>query len=226
MAPARVLIVEDEPDILEVLDYNLQRAGFKTLLSQNGEKGLEIAKRELPALVLLDLMLPGRSGLSVCRELSRTRETKSIPVIIVSAKGEEADVVLGLEAGADDYVSKPFSPRILIARVRSVLKRSGQTHGESYATAGLVVAPEVYEARLDGEDLCLTATEFRILETLAKKPGRVFTRRQLLDHARGLSSEVADRNVDVHISSIRKKLGAKKSLIETLRGVGFRLKAL
>ncbi len=225
MAAARVLVVEDEPDILEVLDYNLQRAGFQTLLSQNGEEALETAKRELPNLVLLDLMLPGRSGLSVCRELRRASETKTIPVIIVSAKGEEADVVLGLEAGADDYVSKPFSPKILIARVKSVLKRSGHTHGETFGVGGLVIAPDVHEARLDGETLNLTATEFRILETLAKKPGRVFTRRQLLDRARGLSCEVADRNVDVHMSSIRKKLGANKGMIETLRGIGFRLKA-
>lgn len=224
MATARVLVVEDEPDILEVLDYNLKRAGYGVILSQDGEEALKLATRERPDLVLLDLMLPGRSGLSVCKELKQNQATREIPVIVVSAKGEDDDVVLGLEAGAVDYVTKPFSPKVLLARVKSVLKRSGRTDGERIEFGGLVILPERHEATLDGVTLTLTPTEFELLKALAKKPGRVFTRRQLLDRAFGMSSEITERNVDVHIGSIRRKLGVKKSMVETLRGIGYRFK--
>ena len=222
----KIVLIEDEADILEVLRYNLVRAGYRVVTCSNGEEGLVAIRREAPQLVLLDLMLPGLDGLEVCRRLQSDPLTSSIPVIMVSAKGEEADVVLGLELGADDYVSKPFSPRELLARVRAVLRRgpllADTSGGERIVRGGLVVDYNKHQVTIDGEQATLTATEMRLLHILAAHPGRVFTRDQLLSRAIGENAVVIDRNIDVHVGALRRKLGDYRDLIETVRGVGYR----
>ncbi len=222
----KIVLIEDEADILEVLRYNLVRAGYRVVACGNGEEGLVAIRREAPQLVLLDLMLPGLDGLEVCRRLQSDPLTSSIPVIMVSAKGEEADVVLGLELGADDYVSKPFSPRELLARVRAVLRRgplrTDAGDGDRIVRGGLVVDGNKHQVTIDGEQVTLTATEMRLLHILAAHPGRVFTRDQLLSRAIGENAVVIDRNIDVHVGAVRRKLGDYRDLIETVRGVGYR----
>jgi len=199
------------------------------LSCENGEEGLALIQREHPDLVLLDLMLPGLDGLEICRRLRGDTETAAIPVIMVTAKGEESDIVLGLGIGADDYVSKPFSPKELLARVRSVLRRSRQQHSdakkdrpERISRTGLVVDASRHEVLVDGQQQVFTATEFRLLYFLAAHPGRVYTRDQLIHHAIGDEAIIIDRNIDVHIRSVRKKLGSRRDMVETVRGVGYR----
>ena len=224
----KIVVIEDETDILEVIAYNLKREGYDVITSTSGEDGLEKIEKSKPNLVVLDLMLPEVDGIELCRKLKSDPLTQSIPVIMVTAKGEESDVVLGLGVGADDYITKPFSPRELTARVKAVLRRS-KSKGESdrrerVAFEGVIIDPQRHEVRVDGEAVLLTATEFRLLHFLALHPGRVFTRDHLLTRVIGDDAIVIDRNIDVHVRAIRKKLGTRRELIETIRGVGYRFK--
>ena len=228
MNNTRIVVVEDEPDILEVLSYNLQREGYGVTKSLDGTDGLEQIRRELPDLVLLDIMLPGIDGLEICRQLKNDDRTKNILIIIISAKGEESDLVLGLGIGADDYIAKPFSPREMIARVKAVLRRgqmqNSQTPADRIVIENLIIDLEKHKTFFNQSEIDLTATEFRLLKHLASNPGRVFSREQLLDQSLSNDVIVVDRNVDVHIRSIRKKLGEEHKIIETIRGVGYRFK--
>ncbi len=225
MDSKKIVVIEDEPDILEIIEYNLNRDRFRVLTCTDGLRGLEMVRRESPDLVLLDLMLPGMDGIEICRRLKADPLTQSIPVMMVTAKGEESEIVLGLGVGADDYVTKPFSPRELIARVRAVLRRGeGRDPGEEESRISrgkLIIDRDRFEVRLDSEPIALTATEFRLLHFLASHPGRVFQRDQLLSRVIGGHAFVSDRNIDVHIRSIRKKLRNNRELIETIRGVGY-----
>ena len=228
MPRAKIIIIEDEADIREVIEHNLSREGYKVFTSGNGEKGLQLVRRESPNLVLLDLMLPGLDGLDVCRELKADAEAKAIPVIMVTAKGEESDIVLGLGIGADDYVTKPFSPKELIARVKAVLRRDPMSNDadavEKIKRGQVVVDLGRHEVLVEGVSVDFTATEIRLLHFLASHPGRVFTRSRLLSRVCGEDSFVIDRNIDVHIRSVRQKLGAHRDMIETIRGVGYRFR--
>ncbi|MEM1205588.1 MAG: response regulator [Acidobacteriota bacterium] len=222
----KIVAIEDEPDILELVQYNLTREGFNVLTATSGDEGVDLIVREAPDLVLLDLLLPGIDGIEVCRKLKMDPVTQKIPIIMVSAKGEESDIVLGLGVGADDYVSKPFRPKELIARVRAVLRRGAlkdeEAKGDRLVRQGLVIDSMRHEVRVEGEIVSLTATEFRLLHLLASHPGRVFTRDQLVSRVIGGGAAVIDRNIDVHVRSIRKKLGEQRHLIGTIRGVGYR----
>jgi two-component system phosphate regulon response regulator PhoB len=224
----KIVVIEDEADILEVLQYNLKREGYTVIASRDGEEGLDSVRRENPDLVLLDLMLPGLDGLEVCKRLQADPVTANVPVIMVTAKGEETDVVSGLQIGADDYVTKPFSPKELLARVKAVLRRGPvreqRAVGDRIVRDGLVIDITKHIATVDGEAITLTATEMRLLHFLGAHPGRVFTRDQLLSRAIGDHAVVIDRNIDVHIGAIRRKLGAYRELIETIRGVGYRFR--
>ena len=225
MSQHKIVVIEDEPDILEAIRYNLEREGFRVVVATSGDEGLKTVVREGPDLLLLDLLLPGLDGLEVCRRLKLDPVTQEIPIIMVSAKGEESDIVLGLGVGADDYVTKPFKPKELVARVRAVLRRG--TYREDAGSERVVRGPLVvdatrHEVRLDGQGVILTPTEFRLLYLLASHPGRVFTRDLLVTRVIGDGAAVIDRNIDVHVRSIRKKLGEHRELIDTIRGVGYR----
>ena len=225
MSQRKIVVIEDEPDILEAIQYNLEREGFRVIAVARGDEGLKTVVREGPDLLLLDLLLPGLDGLEVCRQLKMDPVTQNVPIIMVSAKGEESDIVLGLGVGADDYVTKPFKPKELIARVRAVLRRG--TYREDAGSDRVVFGPLVvdatrHEVRLDGSRVTLTPTEFRLLHLLASHPGRVFTRDLLVTRVIGDGAAVIDRNIDVHVRSIRKKLGSHRHLIDTIRGVGYR----
>jgi two-component system, OmpR family, alkaline phosphatase synthesis response regulator PhoP len=225
MANSKILVVEDEADILELIRYNFEREGYVIVTAANGEDALRLVPAEKPDLVLLDLMLPGVDGLDVCRELKREPETAKIPIIMVTAKGEESDVVAGLELGADDYVAKPFSMKILIARVRMVLRRRHQREPDNRSVLQiheLVINPDYHEVRVQGKPVDLTSTEFSLLHVLARRPGRVLTRDQIIDAVKGEDYAVTDRAVDVQIVGLRKKLGPCSDCIQTVRGVGYR----
>lgn len=227
MSRPRILILEDEPDIREILEYALKRDGFDVISATDGQAGLAAARRLVPDLILLDLMLPGMDGLEVCRQIRGDPSTAGIALIMVTAKGEESDVVLGLGLGADDYIAKPFKPHELVARTRAVLRRTrqaavGKQDQRAVVAGALRIDPSSHRATLDGQELPLTATEFRILHFLASRPGRVFTRDQILAASIGANVVVLERNIDVHIRSIRKKLGAQRDLIETVRSIGYR----
>lgn len=225
MGRSKITVIEDEPDIVEVMCYNLQREGFQVSSATRGDEGLELVRNQAPSLVVLDLMLPGMDGLSVCQQLKSDPMTRSIPIIIVSAKGEESDVVIGLGMGADDYIAKPFSPRELLARVKAVLRRGSlmeEQQTDRIVVRDLVVDPSRHEVRAAGELVKLTATEFKLLHQLASQPGRAYTREQLLNRVVGEGVVVVDRNIDVHIRSVRKKLGDLGEMIQTIRGVGYR----
>jgi DNA-binding response OmpR family regulator len=226
MAKQRIIAIEDEPDILEIVRYNLEKEGYEFLGETDGEEGLNLVRRELPDLVLLDVMLPGIDGLEICRRLKYEAATREIPVIMVTAKSEESDIVLGLEVGADDYLSKPFGPRELVARVRAVLRRGKQPLDDDdqqrVVFDRLSIDPSRHEVVCEGEELDLTATEFRLLYFLASNPGRVFSRQRLVKEAIGEDVYILDRNIDVHVRAIRKKLGEGKDYVLTVRGVGYR----
>jgi two-component system phosphate regulon response regulator PhoB len=227
MANERILVVDDEEDILELVGYNLTREGYQVDRAATGEQALSKARSAMPDLIVLDLMLPGVGGLEVCRLLKGDPVTAPIAVVMLTAKGDEADIVAGLELGADDYVTKPFSPRVLLARVRAVLRRKSSEPADEHSviSAGkLSLHPGRHEVLVDGEPVELTATEFRILHFLARRPGWVFTRYQIVDGAQGSDTMVTDRSVDVHMVSLRRKLGKCADCIETVRGVGYRLK--
>ena len=227
MASEHILVVDDEEDILELVSYNLAKAGYRVTSVTSGEDAIKSARSKLPDLVLLDLMLPGVDGLEVCNTLKRDHRTANIPVVMLTARGEEADIVSGLELGADDYITKPFSPRVLLARIKAVLRRKMKAPTEEQAVIklkDLVVHPGRHEVTVRGKRADLTSTEFRILHILARRPGWVFTRQQIIDGARGEDYAVTDRSVDVHISGLREKLGPLGAQVETVHGVGYRFK--
>lgn len=223
----KVLVVDDEKDLVDLITYNLTRNGYQVLASHNGIEALQLAQRELPDLIVLDLMLPGLDGTEVARRLKADPTTAAIPIVMLTAKSEETDVVVGLTLGADDYVTKPFSVKILLARINSVLRRAEPPAAP--ADAGLLRAGPLlidtprHEATVDGEPMKLTLTEFRLLTALVQGRGRVLTRDQLMDKAMGTDVFVTDRAIDVHVTAIRKKLGTASWLIHTVRGVGYRL---
>jgi two-component system, OmpR family, alkaline phosphatase synthesis response regulator PhoP len=227
MSRSKILIVDDEPDIRELLQYSLTRDGYDVATAADGQAALASARRLLPDLVLLDLMLPGMDGLEVCRRLRADSTTAGAAIIMVSAKGEESDVVLGLGLGADDYIAKPFKPNELLARTRAVLRRTREEARAPDDKRALVVGPLRidplrHRVTLHDAEVPMTATEFRILHYLASRPGRVFTRDQILTASMGTNSMVLERNIDVHVRSIRKKLGPQRGLIETVRAIGYR----
>jgi len=227
MATQSILIVEDSREIAELLQYNLAKEGYRVTTTPSGEEGLRLAAARRPDLVILDLMLPDIDGLEVCRRLKRARQTASLPVVMLTAKGEEADVVTGLEMGADDYIAKPFSPRVLLARIRAVLRRrevEAAPPDSVIRVHNLQIDPGRFELRVDGEPVVLTATEFRVLHALARRPGWVFTRRQIAAAVHGEDDVVTDRAVDVQIVGLRRKLGSAAKYVETIRGVGYRFK--
>lgn len=226
MTQERILVVEDERDLRDVLTYNLKREGYQVLSAGDGREALEKAGDRAPDLILLDLMLPDLDGLEVCRRVRQDPQLGSTPIIMVTAKADEADVVLGLGVGADDYLAKPFSVKELIARVKAVLRR-GRLEPEQDARppmrrGPIEIDPARHEVRVDGEPVRFTATEFRLLEFLAERPGRVYERDTLLRRVLGDESIRIDRNIDVHVLAIRKKLGERRDMIETVRGVGYR----
>ncbi len=227
MTREQILIIEDEEDILALIHYNLTREGYRVTTATSGEEGLRLARSGRPDLLVLDLMLPGMDGLAVCRALKQQPETAEIAVVMLTAKGEESDVVAGLEMGADDYVTKPFSPKVLAARIAAVLRRRGkqpEADGEVLERGSLVIHSGRNEVLVDGRPVELTFTEFRVLQFLANRPGWVFTRYQIVNAVRGEDYSVTERAVDVQIVGLRKKLGAAGKLIETVRGVGYRFK--
>jgi two-component system alkaline phosphatase synthesis response regulator PhoP len=227
MPGAHVLVIEDEQDIQQLIEYNLLKDGLTVTCAQTGEEGLRLARSESPDLVLLDLMLPGVDGLEVCRALKRDPASAKIPVVMLTAKGEEADIVKGLELGAEDYITKPFSPKVLVARVHAVLRRRAEPppdKDEVIRSHEIEIHPGRHEVRVEGQPVELTFTEFRLLQLLAARPGWVFTRDQIVNAVRGEDYVVTDRAVDVQVVGLRKKLGSAGAYIETVRGVGYRLK--
>ncbi|MCL4193621.1 MAG: response regulator [Thermoguttaceae bacterium] len=224
-----VLVIEDEDDIRELVAYNLSKEGYRVIAVATGEEGIAVAEAKYPHAVLLDLMLPGVDGLTVCRRIKGNPRTEQIPIIMLTAKGEEADIVSGFNLGADDYITKPFSPRVLVARLRAVLRRrmsAGELEdGDSPVEYhGLKIHPGRHEVSVDGQPVELTSTEFRVLHFLARRPGWVFTRQQILDGVHGDNYAITERAVDVHVVGLRKKLGSAGEYIETVRGVGYRFK--
>ncbi|HKI49142.1 MAG TPA: response regulator [Desulfobacteria bacterium] len=227
MSKEQILVVDDEEDILELVRFNLSKEGYRAICAETGEKAVKMARSEHPDLIVLDLMLPGMDGLEVTKFLKNDLETQHIPIVMLTAKGEESDVVTGLELGADDYVTKPFSPKILLARVKAVLRRQATEPpdgSEVLNIHNLVIHPGRREVRVDGEPVDLTFTEFGVLSYLVRRPGWVFTRTQIVDAVRGSDYFVTDRSVDVQIVGLRKKLGSTGKYIETVRGVGYRFK--
>ncbi len=227
MSKEHVLVVDDEEDILELVEYNLTREGYKVTCVETGEAALREARTKLPNLIILDLMLPGVDGLEVCRILKKDAKTAHIPIIMLTAKGEEADIVTGLELGADDYMTKPFSPRVLLARVRAVFRRQTQQPIAENAMVkihDLAIDPGRHEVLVKGKPIELTYTEFRVLHFLARRPGWVYTRQQIIDAIRGDDYVVTDRAVDVQIAGLRKKLGAAGAYVTTVRGVGYKFR--
>lgn len=226
MQKPRILLIEDEEDIAALIKLQADISGYKLLVEVDGLNGMRAVEREKPDLVILDIMLPGQSGLDVCRKIKTNPELKDIPVIMLSAKSEELDVILGLELGADDYVSKPFSPKILFSRVRAVLRR-GKEHEKPQKVVTFdqfTLEVDSYQLRKKDKYITLTFSEFGILRRLIQNRGKVLTRNQLLDELQNSDAFVVDRNIDVHIASLRKKLGPNFHWIETVRGVGYRFK--
>ena len=222
-----VLVVEDEEDIMEVIRFNLEKEGYEVHQALSGEKALQVIENNLPSLVLLDLMLPGINGLDLCRIFKQNDRTKAIPVIMLTAKSEDADIVAGLEMGAEDYITKPFSPRVLVARVRTILRRreSGVKDDSSVIQVeGMQIHPGRHEVTMGDNVVDLTPSEFRILHYLARRPGWVYSRDQIIDAIRGHGYVVTDRAIDVQVVGLRKKLGDYGKFIETVRGIGYRFR--
>ncbi|HHB74950.1 MAG TPA: response regulator transcription factor [Desulfobulbus sp.] len=231
MGKASILVIEDDLDIQQLVSYNLIKAGFNVSCADSGEEGLQVLQNESIDLLLLDLMLPGKDGMEICTMIRKKAATASMPIVMMTAKGEEEDIVSGLAAGADDYVPKPFSPKILIARIQAVLRRRQEKKNAEQKPAdekiiypSLVIHPGRYEVLVEGKQVHLTTTEFTILEQLASRPGWVFSRRQLIDAIRGYDYLITPRAIDVQIFGLRKKMGQLGSYIETVRGVGYRFK--
>ncbi|MCH2101457.1 MAG: response regulator transcription factor [Planctomycetes bacterium] len=226
MAKKTLLLVEDDDDLLEVLRLTFEAEGFRCLVADNGEDALTLCRRHGPDLVILDLMLPGIDGIEVCTEIKRDRALSRTPILMLTAKSEESDVVLGLGVGADDYVTKPARPRELVARVRNILRRPLASDSviadQVVSVGGVVIDPTRFEVRAGDLAIRLTPAEFKLLQVLAESPGRVFRRGDLLDSVVGPGTVVTERNIDTHVKSLRKKLGGHGDLIETVRGVGYR----
>jgi two-component system, OmpR family, alkaline phosphatase synthesis response regulator PhoP len=228
-----VLVVEDEEDIRELISYHLLKEGYQVASVASGEEALAVAEKQVPDLILLDVMLPAMDGLTVCQRLRAAPKTADVAIMMLTAKSEETDIVRGLNMGATDYVTKPFSPKVLLARVRAVLRRRpAATNAEDDAEEsddvieihGMVIHPGRHEVRVDGSPVALSSTEFRVLYFLASRPGWVFSRQQILDGVHGDNYAITDRAVDVQIVGLRKKLGEAGKYIETVRGVGYRFK--
>ncbi len=222
---SRILIIEDEEDIRELVRYNLEREGFCVAEAESGEEGLKKISKKIPDLILLDLMLPGKDGMQICRELKQDEDTRGIPIVMMTARGEESDIVAGLELGAEDYIVKPFSPKVLMARVKTVLRRraSPEPADEAVLTIGdLMIHPGRHQVTVKGKPVDLTATEFGVLHLLARRPGWVFTRYQIVDAVHGEDYPVTERSVDVQIVGLRKKLKSAGKMVETVRGIGYR----
>lgn len=228
VAKTQILIIEDEEDIRELVRYNLERENFGVSEARSGEAGLAAVAQKKPDLILLDLMLPGKDGLQVCRELKQNESVRDIPVVMMTARGEESDIVAGLELGAEDYVVKPFSPKVLVARVKTVLRRKAAVPvpdaEDVLRICDMVIHPGRHEVTVGGRPVELTASEFGILHFLARRPGWVFTRYQIVDAVHGEDYPVTERSVDVQIVGLRKKLKKAGDLIETVRGIGYRFK--
>lgn len=224
MSKPRILIIEDEIALSEVLVYNLRREGYEPLTAQDGQEGLRKAQVTPPDLILLDLMLPVKNGFEVCRELKAGQRTRSIPILMLTAKSEETDQVVGFSLGADDYVTKPFSVKVLLQRIKALIRRNSAPADpdETAEHLGVRVDRIRHQAFVDGQVLDLTPTEYRLLECLLRQPGRAFTRSQLMDAAIGDGAVVLERTIDVHIKTLRKKLGRAGDHIETVRGFGYR----
>lgn len=223
--PHKILVIEDDPDIFQLLQYHLEQEGYKVSVAQDGEQGLKKAQNESPDLILLDLMLPKMSGLDVCRILKGDKETQSLPIIMLTAKSEEVDRIVGFELGAEDYVAKPFSPREVLLRVKAILKRmhsSTSEEKEILQDGILTINIPRREVKVEGKDVVLTKTEFNLLLTLVEEKGRVQTREKLLDRVWGYDSEVDTRTIDTHMRRLREKMGPLADRLETIRGVGYR----
>ena len=228
MEKIKILVVEDEAPIQELLQFNLERKKYRVKVADSGEEGITLAGDFLPDLILLDIMLPGADGLEVCKHLKADPKTTHIPIIMLTALCEEADVVTGLELGADDYITKPFSPRVLLARVKAALRRITATqpvsNNELIRVHNITIDVGRHKVEVEGQGVTLTFTEFKVLQLLAQQPGRVFTRYQIVDAVHGEDYPVTDRSVDVQIVGLRKKLGPSGQCIETVRGIGYRFK--
>lgn len=226
----KILIVEDDDDIRELVAFNLEMSGFSVLKKDKGEGVAELALENKPDLILLDVMLPGIDGFEVCRQIKKNKDTKEIPVLMLTARTDDEDIINGLETGADDYITKPFRPKILLAKVKTALRRNSlSSENEANKTVitihGISIDRNRYEVRLDGQEVHLSVTEFSILEYLANNPGFVYSRNQIIDSVKGDGYAVTERSVDVQILGIRKKLGDYGRYIETVRGIGYRMVA-
>ena len=221
---SRILVVDDEPDILELVRFNLTQAGFTVTCAETGGEALAALRREVPDLVVLDLMLPDRSGTDLCRDIRASDDLAHVPVIMLTAKGEEVDRIVGFELGADDYIPKPFSARELVLRVKAVLRRGGRTteSPRRLSKGALVLDVERHRCTVDDREIDLTAKEFGLLEALMSRPGRVMTREQLIEEVWGSDITVTLRTIDTHLKRLREKLGEAGSLVDTIRGVGYR----
>ena len=228
MPKEKILIVDDEQDILELVKYNLEKEGYEIVTAISGEEALAVAEGSLPDLMVLDLMLPGMDGLEVTRKIRSGKATAQLPIVILSAKGEESDIVSGLELGANDYLSKPFSPRELVARIRAIFRRRGQSEerepGRVTREGEMVIDHDRHMVKINDRALELTLSEFQVLSLLAARKGWVFTRGQIVDAVHGENYAVTERSVDVTIAGLRKKLGTCASFIETVRGIGYRFR--
>lgn len=229
MAALKILLIEDEEDIASLIQLQAELAGYKVVIEHDGLNGWRAVEKEKPDLILLDIMLPGQNGLDVCRKIKAHPDHQHIPVIMISARGDETDIVLGLELGADDYVAKPFSPKVLLSRIRAVLRRGQDSSKEEALEEAITFGPftleiDKYQLRKGDKQITLTLSEFGILANLLANRGRVLTRNQLLDELQNSDAFVVDRNIDVHIAALRKKLGPNFTSIETVRGVGYRFK--
>ncbi len=223
--PQTVLVVDDERDIVELVRYNLVQAGYRVVSAADGRQAIDLARRERPDLIVLDLMLPALPGAEVARILKQDEKTRGIPILMLTARGEEVDRVVGFELGADDYVVKPFSPRELVLRVQAILRREGQETGECRIVYDpLVIDLEAHTVRLKGKEVGLTSTEFKLLQRLARRPGRAFSRDQLLSEVWGYGGDLETRTVDTHVKRLRAKLGEIGAWIETVRGLGYRFR--
>ncbi len=227
MSRARVLIVEDESDIANLIHFHLSKEGYAATIAPNGRRALELVEQERPELVILDIMLPDLDGLEVCRKIKRDPVSQRVPILMVSARGEESDIVVGLELGAEDYVTKPFSPRVLMARVKAVLRRRDSDNSGQILLRGGQVAidPARHTVEVDGAPIDLTLTQYRLLHFLAARPGFVRTRDQIVSAVRGEGTVLSSRAIDVHVAALRQRLGDKGDIIETVRGVGYRVSA-
>jgi two-component system phosphate regulon response regulator PhoB len=228
MSKPKILIIEDERSLVEPLTYNLEREGYEVMVAMDGQDGLRQAQVRLPDLIVLDLMLPVKPGLEVCRELKSGVQTRHIPIVMLTARAEESDQLMGFAVGADDYVTKPYSMKVLLERIKKELRRreARETAGQTgiFESQGVLIDRHRHRAQFEGEELTLTPTEFRLLEAMLRQPGRAFTRHELMDSAIGEDAVVLERTIDVHVKSLRRKLGAGQDLIETVRGVGYRFR--